>query len=116
MGDQKLEEAVEERIINSYEVMYMVEMLLLAKRNNHLTDTGIIVGLLRIAARYAEVADSKENFETFLGMAAEIAGRDPAVHCDCSDCIRARAAARDRVKRNWDLELPEEFPATVGSA
>jgi hypothetical protein len=111
MDNQEYKEATQERITNSYEVEYMVETLLLAERSRHLTTTGIVTGLLKVAVRYAGITD-EESRNMFLALAAEISEAD----CKCSECIVARTAARARVKENWDLDIPEEFPATVGNA
>ena len=105
-----IEKEAQERIINSYEVKYMVKTLLMAERNHHLTPVGTVLGLLKVAAQIAGDRDM------FLAMAAEISEMDPEMLCDCAGCALARAAARDRLERNWDLKVPPEFPATVGNA
>ena len=115
MEDRESKEATQERITNSYEVKYMVETLLLAEHNRHLTATGIMIGLLRVAAKYAGITN-EEDLNKFLEMTAAITEADPEQPCKCSECTIARAVARDRVKENWGLDIPEEFPATVGSA
>jgi len=112
MDDQEFNE----QVINSYEIMYMVETFLAASCSQHLTATGVLVGLLRIAARCAKAADNEENRDAFMSLAEEISRREPSGLCGCTDCITARAAARNRVKENWDMEIPTEFPPTVGNA
>ena len=119
MDDQefkKRREAAQEQVINSYEVTYMVEMLLAASYTEHLTAAGIMIGLLRVAAHSIRAGDSEENRNSFMLAAEKVSWLDSEELCGCSDCIMARATARKRVRESWGVVIPDEFPTTVGSA
>ena len=102
------DEGGQEQIVNSWEVAYMIETLLRSQRNKHLSAHGAIIGLLRVAIRISEASTDNQKREQFFDMMKEMLSTDIAMPCPCDRCIEARATARERLKRDWELEIPPD--------
>src|SRR6267143_382219 len=102
------DEGEQEQIVNCWEVAYMVETLLMSQRNKHLSAHGAIIGLLRVAIRLSGASTDNQKREQFFDMMKEMLSTDIAMLCPCDRCIEARATARERLKRDWELEIPPD--------
>ena len=108
MESKMNDESSQEQVVNSWEVAYMVETLLMTEKSRHLSAHGAIIGLLRVAIRLSGASTDVEEREQFLGLTKEMLSKNITLLCPCDGCIAARKEARERLKRDWALDIPSD--------